>query len=286
MVYDITTVLNKKAKENTDAIHKIRAKAVEGTCGDIGTLGPLFTLLVEEDEEQVMSFPEGNDYPAMASFLADIPPVTDPSLMNDIYYQMVGQGSGNTTQFWINQAKYNPDCANETLTLDRPEQWTLWNNSFAVAHPFHIHQNPFQLLSMSDRTPNEFTYPVWRDTLPIPKARKALVDELEPNSDPNDEAAPWGHAKLRYVAKEFTGLFVNHCHILGHEDRGMMQNTQSACADGNWGTTAPVATGAQCDEQGFCPSDCASGQSIPATPACDAPPAQMSDWPTAYGYPE
>mgnify|MGYP000710391416 CR=1 FL=1 len=283
MVYDITTVLNKKAQENADTIHRIRAEAVEGTCGDIGTLGPLFTLIVEEDEEQPMSFPEGDDYPAMASFLADIPPVTDPSLINDIYYQMVGQGTGTSTQFWINQAKYNPNCANETLTLDKPEQWTLWNNNSQVAHPFHIHQNPFQLLSMSNRTPNEFTYPVWRDTLPIPQA---TTSGLEPNSDPNDPNAPWGHAKLRYVAKEFTGLFVNHCHILGHEDRGMMQNTQSACADGNWGTTAPVATGAQCDEQGFCPSDCVSGQSIPATTACPAAPAQMSDWPTAYGYPE
>ena len=285
VVYDIATILQNKAQKNADAIHEIRATAVEGTCGDIGKLGPLITLVVEEDEK-IMTFPEGSDYPAMASFLTDIPPVTEPSLMNEIHYQMAGQGSGVSTQFWINQAKYNPDCANETLTLNQPQQWTLWNNSVNVAHPFHIHQNPFQLLSVSNRTPNEFKYPVWRDTLPIPQAPDVQLKNREPNSNPRDEAKPWGHAKFIYVAKEFTGLFVNHCHILGHEDRGMMQNTQTACADGNWGVTAPVATGAQCDEQGFCPSDCESGQAIPATPRCPTPPDQMSDWPTSYGYPE
>src|SRR5690606_64960 len=96
VVYNITTVLNKKAQDSADDIHRIRAEAVKGTCGEIGKLGPLLTLIVEEDEAQPMSFPEGSDYPAMASFLADIPPVTDPALANDIYYQMVGQGSGTS----------------------------------------------------------------------------------------------------------------------------------------------------------------------------------------------
>ena len=85
---------------------------------------------------------------------------------------MVNQTKGVTTQFWITQAKYNPECANETLTMDVPQQWTVWNNSVRVAHPFHIHQNPFQLLGMSNRTPNEFKYPVWRDTLPPPRRRR------------------------------------------------------------------------------------------------------------------
>jgi len=94
------------------------------------------------------------------------------------YYQMVNQAKGVTTQFWITQAKYNSDCANETLTMDVPQQWTLWNNSLNVAHPFHIHQNPFQLLSMSNRTPNEFKHPVWRDTLPLPQAPKTPQERV------------------------------------------------------------------------------------------------------------
>jgi len=85
------------------------------------------------------------------------------------------------------------------------------------------------------------------------------------------------------VAKEFTGAFVNHCHILGHEDRGMMHNTQAVCADGQWARTGPVPPGAACDAAGFCPSDCKLGPPIRATPACAVPPPQQSDWPAKFG---
>lgn len=281
MVYDITTVMGNSGQKKADSIFQIRAADAAATCGNTDGLGPLLTLVVEENEEKVMSFPEGEDYPALPSYLADIPPVIDPALMREIHYEMVGQGGGKAAQFWINQEKYDPDCAGETFTLDEPEHWTLFNNSSSVAHPFHIHQNPFQLLSMSNRTPNEFTFPVWRDTLPIPQA---TTRGLEPNSNPRDELTPWGHAEFRYVAKEFTGLFVNHCHILGHEDKGMMHNTQVACADGNWGLTGPVALDAVCDEQGFCPSDCETGEAIPATLACDTPPNQTGNWPEKFGH--
>jgi L-ascorbate oxidase len=280
MVYDIVTVLHETANEEIRGAQAERAQVSAGTCGiDPNTgLGPLFTLVVERGS-QPMDFPTEEQFPPMASFLADIPPVDDPALQRDIHYEMVNQGNLNGTQFWIEQAKFDPACANETVQLDRAEQWTLWNNSGNVAHPFHIHQNPFQLVAQSDRTPSEYTYPVWRDTMPIPKAAKTVA----PNSDPVTSA--WGNARIRYVAKEFTGLFVNHCHILGHEDRGMMQNVQAVCPGGRWGTTGPVPPGAECDEEGFCPGDCIDGEPIAATPQCPEPPAQTSDWPVKFGVP-
>lgn len=285
MVYDITARLNQNADEKIRGALVARATDAAGTCGVSGGLGPLFTLVVE-DREKTMTFPSSAEYPPMARYLADIPPVTEPALQKNIYYEMAGQGDGKNVQFWINQEKYDPNCADDTLILNRPEQWTLWNNSGNIAHPFHIHQNPFQLAAESGRTPPAYAHPVWRDTLAIPTAKTPpKTAALPPNSNPLDTTNPWGQAKILYEAKEFTGLFVNHCHILGHEDRGMMQNTQSSCADGNWATTGPVAPGAKCDEEGFCPSDCDTGKPIPATPACPAPPAQRSDWPKAYGNP-
>ncbi|MEM7585532.1 MAG: multicopper oxidase domain-containing protein [Acidobacteriota bacterium] len=281
MLHDITAVLHENASEKVRGALRQRAKLSAGTCGLDNGLGPLFTLIVE-DREKPMTFPDTSQFPPLAPYLVDIPAVTDPSLQKDVYYQMVNQGDLPGSQFWITQQKYDPECANETLVLDRPEQWTLWNNSSGIAHPFHIHQNPFQLLSESDRTPSDYTYPVWRDTLAIPKVATATQP---PNSDPTDATNPWGHAKLLYVAKEFTGGFVNHCHILGHEDRGMMHNTQATCADGSWATTGPVPTGAVCDEEGFCPGDCQIGEPEPAMPACPAPPPQQSDWPAAFGAP-
>ncbi|MEM7049089.1 MAG: multicopper oxidase domain-containing protein [Acidobacteriota bacterium] len=288
MVHEIRTQLHEEAAAILYSAMQGRANLMAEACGFDASSGtpPLFTVVVE-DRDKAMTFPTQAQFPALASYLADIPPVTDPSLLKDVYYQMVGQGqlSGSAgSQFWITQQKYDPECANESLVLDRAEEWTLWNNSIAIGHPFHIHQNPFQLLSESGRTPSEYTYPVWRDTLAIstaPAAPSGLF--LAPNSDPNDSTYPWGQSKIRYVAKEFTGMFVNHCHILGHEDRGMMHNTQSVCANGRWAATGEVPPDGQCDAEGFCTSDCVDGAPEQPLPACETPPDQQSDWPKDYG---
>ena len=123
--------------------------------------------------------------------------------------------------------------------------------------------------------------------MPIPTAKKpanpANPFGYAPNSNPQDAKQPWGNAVITYVAKEFTGGFVNHCHILGHEDRGMMHNTQAVCPTGQFAKTGPVPRGATCDAAGFCPSDCQSGAPLEAVPACAKPPDQQSSWPASYG---
>jgi FtsP/CotA-like multicopper oxidase with cupredoxin domain len=294
LVLDVTAQLAEanKAREG----HKARAATAVGTCGVSNGLGPLFTLVVE-DASQPMTFPTKAQFPVMPTFLRDIPAVTSSALQRSINYEMVGQGnlagSGAQagSQFWINQTKYDPSCAAETLTIDVPEQWTLRNNSYGVAHPFHIHQNPFQLQFQSDRNAGNhgtYKFPVWRDVLAIPVAPnpgKVKAAATTPNSNPDDPKDPWGKAVILYVAKEFTGGFVNHCHILGHEDRGMMHNTQAVCPSGGFASTGPVPAGAKCDADGFCPSDCVAGKPMPALPVCPAPPSQQSNWPSAYGFP-
>jgi FtsP/CotA-like multicopper oxidase with cupredoxin domain len=299
MVLDVTTKLDGANKVREQ--HAARALLTQGTCGNIKGLGPLLTLEVEGDARP-MTFPDRADFPPMPTFLADLPPVTDHARHKSIHYEMVEQGTLNKTQFWINQEKYNGDCANESLTIDMPEQWTLWNNSHKIAHPFHIHQNPFQLLSQSDRTTSNnkdgrYKYPAWRDVMPIPTAAlppsvsaanpppDTLPDTLPPNSDPKAREAPWGKAVIVYVAKEFTGGFVNHCHILGHEDRGMMHNTQAVCSNGQYARTGPVPPNAVCADDGFCPSDCKAGAPFPAAAPCPEPLPQQGAWPSKYGVP-
>src|ERR1041384_4084302 len=114
--------------------------------------------------------------------------------------------------------------------------------------------------------------------MPIPTAVKPASAgnpfNLPPNSDPRNASQPWGNAVIAYVAKEFTGGFVNHCHILGHEDRGMMHNTQAVCANGQFAKTGPVPRGATCDAAGFCPGDCQLGAPFAAGPACAIPAPQ------------
>jgi FtsP/CotA-like multicopper oxidase with cupredoxin domain len=54
---------------------------------------------------------------------------------------------------------------------------------------------------------------IWWDTFPIPRGKV----------DPTTKKMIPGYFKMRTHFADFAGKFVNHCHILAHEDRGMMQ---------------------------------------------------------------
>ncbi|MEO8592713.1 MAG: multicopper oxidase domain-containing protein [Candidatus Solibacter sp.] len=101
----------------------------------------------------------------------------------------------------------------------------------AFAHPFHIHVNPFQVVEIFD--PITMDEPkvyekdfVWYDTIGIPPAYNYY-----PNGKPRldrEGKQTWvnGYVRFRSRFADFSGLFVLHCHILAHEDRGMMQLVQ------------------------------------------------------------
>ncbi|MGZ8916471.1 MAG: multicopper oxidase family protein [Methylobacter sp.] len=84
------------------------------------------------------------------------------------------------------------------------EIWEVINNSM-MDHPFHQHVNPAQVISISggDTAYKNFytTSPAWKDTVIVPKG---------------------GSVKLLVPIKDFTGVTMFHCHILEHEDIGMM----------------------------------------------------------------
>jgi len=69
-------------------------------------------------------------------------------------------------------------------------------------HPFHIHVSPFQIKELPS-TSDYFAVGDWHDTL-----LHGAVGE--------------GWAVVRYQTEKFTGKYVVHCHILEHEDLGMM----------------------------------------------------------------
>ena len=85
--------------------------------------------------------------------------------------------------------------------MNRASQWTLASVG-TQEHPFHIHVNAFQL---TRRGPNGADEIVWKDTLMV-------------HGD-----APVKYRTIRSRYEDYTGKFVLHCHILPHEDEGMMQ---------------------------------------------------------------
>ena len=88
------------------------------------------------------------------------------------------------------------------MKLNTVEEWTLTNTTDEY-HPFHIHVQPFQVVSVNGQPVKGVEY---RDTVPIP---------------PMVNGVP-GKVVIRQRYTDFTGRFVFHCHILFHEDNGMM----------------------------------------------------------------
>jgi len=104
-----------------------------------------------------------------------------------------------------------------TLILDTA---SLWQVSGALSdggtrgqnnHTFHVHVNPFQVQRkwVDGSTGSLGDQWVWKDTLKTPAQQGS------------DAPQPFATLKSRYTL--FTGAFVQHCHVLNHEDQGMMQ---------------------------------------------------------------
>jgi FtsP/CotA-like multicopper oxidase with cupredoxin domain len=102
--------------------------------------------------------------------------------------------------FYINGRKFETDAS--PMTTARVGTYQHWRivNATAELHPFHIHQVHFLAYAQNDAP---LPHPVWLDTVNVPYA--GSVDVILDFTDP--------------VIK---GMSVFHCHLLNHEDKGMM----------------------------------------------------------------
>jgi FtsP/CotA-like multicopper oxidase with cupredoxin domain len=121
--------------------------------------------------------------------------------------------------FWLSKDPLNPDPGHYLPEISVPqnsiEEWSLINASGEI-HAFHIHQLTFVTLSNPEFEGPHL--PVFQDTVALPPA---LVRPLTPAPEyplliPSKTII---RIDFRTVNK---GTFVFHCHMLFHEDRGMM----------------------------------------------------------------
>lgn len=132
---------------------------------------------------------------------------------------------GFPPNFMINGKQFNQmgEMVDQCMPQDGLQEWVLENYT-TVAHPFHIHINPFQVIRIESPTgrdtynmyapPKDF---VWQDVVAIPGAK------ITTNSSRQITSVTPGRVVIRQAYPDFTGTYVLHCHILAHEDRGMMQ---------------------------------------------------------------
>lgn len=158
----------------------------------------------------------------------------------------------NGTFFEIDGQPYDHTRIDRTLMLGGVDEWTL--TSLLASHPFHIHVNPFQVVKIiapdgqtdvsvpgavddfaikngqliHDPTAIDPQYPglkgVWKDTLFVK------------NIGGGTQGVYTVVVRTRY--ERYIGDFVLHCHILDHEDQGMMQNIRIAVPDAPGGVAS------------------------------------------------
>jgi suppressor of ftsI len=105
------------------------------------------------------------------------------------------------TLFYIDGQSYDPGKINFHARVNTVEQWTIVNHTDET-HPFHMHTYPMQLMSVNG----------------VPQAFNGYQDEIV--------LPPRGYVVARIDFADYTGVTVFHCHILAHEDAGMMANIE------------------------------------------------------------
>jgi len=129
--------------------------------------------------------------------LVDVPALPAASIERtfDLGDAMGMRLGGMGMRFTINGREFDHERTDTRVRLDSIEEWEYVNGT-TMDHPMHIHTNSVQLVG-----PDGESERVWRDIM-IVKARS--------------------RARFRVKFEEFAGKTVQHCHILDHEDRGMM----------------------------------------------------------------
>ncbi|WP_017800406.1 multicopper oxidase CueO [Winslowiella toletana] len=102
----------------------------------------------------------------------------------------------------INGLPYDMDKPMFAARLGDYEKWTISGEGDAMLHPFHIHGAQFRILSENGKAP-EAHRSGWKDMVRVEGWRSEVL------------------VRFNYVA-DAQNAYMAHCHLLEHEDTGMM----------------------------------------------------------------
>lgn len=99
-------------------------------------------------------------------------------------------------RFYIDGRMFDPNRSDIVAKLDTLEHWEIVNDT-GMDHPMHLHVHPFQVLAPGARQSQR----AWKDVVNVPAG---------------------GSVELLVPFRDYAGKTVFHCHIVEHEDYGMM----------------------------------------------------------------
>jgi FtsP/CotA-like multicopper oxidase with cupredoxin domain len=133
------------------------------------------------------------------------PPLAFPPMV-DLRGQAIGAHhtisfteNASGTEFFVNGRQFLPSRVDLRAPLGSIEEWVIENNT-PDFHEFHIHQLGFQLTEINH----------------VPQAFSGYMDDVR--------VPEFGQVKLLipFTDPLIVGHIMFHCHVLNHEDRGMM----------------------------------------------------------------
>jgi FtsP/CotA-like multicopper oxidase with cupredoxin domain len=175
--------------------------------GDLsGGVGALATLRVEGDT--ALALPAVPAQPTPEDLRA-----VEPAKRRRITFAMGmgggmgggGEGEGMGMSFTVDGREFDEVRIDQTVQQGSVEEWTLVNDS-PMDHPIHLHVWPMQITETAGQ---EVDGVIRQDVVNVP-ARSEVT--------------------ARVSFDNYTGRTVYHCHILDHEDNGMMAVLESVPA--------------------------------------------------------
>jgi FtsP/CotA-like multicopper oxidase with cupredoxin domain len=207
------------------AQHRImlRTEAVETGCaGDLMPSRDLVAVRIDTDPSAV-PVAQGSVLPRTALQRVDDTDSADiPVRRRTFVFTEYQRARNSKTDFYITEIS-RPDAIIEPYPMggapasvvevesNSVEEWTILNFTHEL-HDFHIHQLHFRVLESEDK----FIEGRMLDTINVPVA---LPDA---NWSSDDPVTPGKVRLLMRFHQNISGEFVFHCHILSHEDKGMM----------------------------------------------------------------
>ncbi len=129
----------------------------------------------------------------------------------NLYFSESTEGTNGPTNYFLTVQGQKPHVFDPSLppaivtNVGAVEDWTIENHT-GEEHAFHIHQIHFLVMAINGvplQTPvmqDTVLVPYWNGTLPYPSVT----------------------VRMDFSDPEIAGTFVYHCHVLDHEDGGMM----------------------------------------------------------------
>jgi len=154
------------------------------------------------ENNYIMSFnviSNGNDKAEIPDSLTKINRISESGVTKIKKIELDGMGH----MVSINGQKFDINTINDTIKLGTTEIWDITNPESMMmhnmGHPFHIHGTQFQIISRDGKSPPK-SEQGWKDTVFIGSGETVKI----------------------IVNFKYKGTFMYHCHILEHEEAGMM----------------------------------------------------------------